>query len=183
MRTRRVFFEPLEDRRVLATFIVSSLDDSAVTMADELPGSLRQAIFDANAANGADEIQYQGDAAAGTIELTAGQLEISDDLTIAGPGKGSLTIDADSKARAFQIGPGVTASISGLTITGGRATGTAPDNYGGGIYNDHGTLTVSGVHFINGQADFGGGIFNDGKDGSATSTILGSTFAGNQASE
>ncbi|QDU23854.1 FG-GAP-like repeat-containing protein [Urbifossiella limnaea] len=54
-RTRRPFrtlnFEPLEDRTAPAVFTVT-------TTADTGPGSLRQAIADANAAAGADEIRF-----------------------------------------------------------------------------------------------------------------------------
>jgi len=55
---------------------------------------------------------------------------------------------------------------------------------GGGILNDHATLTVSDctVEF-NGSAEVGGGICNDGSNGSATMTILNSTISGNTAPE
>jgi hypothetical protein len=43
--------EPLEDRSLLTTFIVG-------TTADSGPGSLRQAILDANATAGADTIAF-----------------------------------------------------------------------------------------------------------------------------
>ena len=45
---RQLKFETLEDRRVLATFTVSNLNDGPVAAEGDLPGSLRQAIFDAN---------------------------------------------------------------------------------------------------------------------------------------
>ncbi|HZL88303.1 MAG TPA: hypothetical protein VFB96_07990, partial [Pirellulaceae bacterium] len=41
--SRRLLLEPLEDRRVLATFLVTNIDDSG-------PGSLRQAMLDADRA-------------------------------------------------------------------------------------------------------------------------------------
>src|SRR5688572_26230801 len=50
--------EPLEPRTLLATFVVA-------TTADAGPGSLRQAIIDANASSGADEIHFDIPGAAG----------------------------------------------------------------------------------------------------------------------
>ena len=58
-----------------------------------------------------------------TIALTGGQLELSDAgglETITGPAAG-LTIDAGGKSGVFQVDRGVTAALSGLTITGGSA--------------------------------------------------------------
>ena len=44
----------LEDRTAPAVFTVTTLADSGA-------GSLRQAVLDANAAGGADEVQFAGD--------------------------------------------------------------------------------------------------------------------------
>ena len=52
-----------------------------------------------------------------------------------------LGVDAQHASRVFYISPGKTVTISGLTILNGSAP--APDYFGGGIYNDHATLTVS----------------------------------------
>src|SRR5262249_29389479 len=72
--------EALEDRTVPSTFLVE-------TLADDGPGSLRQAIHDANAtvSPGPDEIVFAA-GLTGTITLTSGQLDILDALVIDGPG-------------------------------------------------------------------------------------------------
>src|SRR5215813_142394 len=70
--------EPLEDRTVPSTFTVLNLADGG-------EGSLRQAVLDANALPGADEVRF-ADGLQGTIALTSGQLSITDHLTIVGPG-------------------------------------------------------------------------------------------------
>ena len=59
-----------------ATFVVNNTDDSG-------SGSLRQAIEDANSTAGPDVIEFT---ITGTITLTTGQLTITDDLVINGPG-------------------------------------------------------------------------------------------------
>jgi len=69
-------FQLLEDRRLLATFSVTNTDLSG-------PGSLPQAIFDANNSLGADTIELS--AGLGTIQLVD-QLEVFDSVTIEGNG-------------------------------------------------------------------------------------------------
>ena len=56
-----------------------------------------------------------------TITLSGTQLELSDTTgteTITGPAAG-VTVNGNDASRVFQVDAGVTASISGLTITGG----------------------------------------------------------------
>ena len=52
-RNRRLLLEPLEDRCLLATFQVLNLSDTGL-------GSLRQAVDDANASPGHDDIEFVG---------------------------------------------------------------------------------------------------------------------------
>lgn len=157
----RSLVESLESRLLLSTYMVTNHLDSG-------PGSLRGDIQMSNAAGGANTITF---AVAGTITLTSGQLEISNDLTITGPGAASLTISGNNMSRVLQIDQGVTASISGVTVTGGRApagaagaagtatnlnggTGGAGRN-GGAIYN-LGSLTLSADIISNSSAGVGG---------------------------
>ncbi len=71
----------------------------------------------------------------------------------------------------FQVGNGVTASLSGLTISGGNVSSDVENNGdGGGIYNV-GTLTVSSSIVEHNSAATGGGIFNSGKLTVTNSTV------------
>ena len=106
----------LEDRRLLSTFTVTDTADSGT-------GSLRDEIGLANAAAGANTIDFDPTvfATAQTITLTSGQLDLSNTSgteTITGPAAG-VTVSGGGTSRVFQVDAGVTASISGLTITGG----------------------------------------------------------------
>jgi uncharacterized repeat protein (TIGR01451 family) len=74
-----------------ATFTVTTLNDSGA-------GSLRDAITQANLSPGLDTIDVT---VSGTLALTSGQLNITDDLTINGPGTSSLTIDAGNTSGIF----------------------------------------------------------------------------------
>lgn len=172
----RLSVEPLEDRNVPSTFTVYNLADSGI-------GSLREAILDANANPGADLIRFAPAAQDGTIALTSGQLNITDDLTIDGPGADRLAVSGNDASRVFRIGSGVAASIDSLTITHGRAVGQ-----GGGILNA-GTLTVSNAILSDNMVAgipgaslsavvdaFGGGIFNMG-----ALTVRSSDFVHNQS--
>ncbi len=183
----------LEDRRLLSTFTVTNTADSGT-------GSLRYEIGQANSAGGANTIAFGSlFNTPQTITLTSGQLTLSDTPgteTIQGPTVG-VTISGDNASRVFLVDSGVTASLSGLTITKGSISGS-----GGGLYNDGGTVTLTGCTISgNSASDNGGGILNTGtltvssttsltsnsaSDGggiynSDNLTVSGATFTGNTA--
>ena len=163
--------------------------------------SLRQAVNLADVLGGAETISFDATmfATQQTITLTQGQLELSDTggaQTITGPTAGVI-VSGGGTNRVFQVDSGVTASISGLTVTDGSTSGS-----GGGLYNDGGivtltditisgntasadgggisnagTLTVSGTTSLtSNSASDGGGMYNTGN-----LTVSGATFTGNTA--
>src|SRR5437588_5132991 len=79
--------EVLEDLTLPSTMMVMNLDDGG-------DGSLRQAIQQANANPGGDEIAF-APGMTGTITLTGGELQVTDSLSIRGPGAGFLTISGN----------------------------------------------------------------------------------------
>jgi hypothetical protein len=97
-------------RLYAATFNVSTLTDSG-------PGSLRQAILDANAAPGNDTITFS---VTGTITLTANLPEVTDNTAFIGPGTNLLTISGSNTYRIFYL-TSATNSLSDLTIAQARA--------------------------------------------------------------
>jgi len=99
-----------------ATFTVTNLDDSG-------PGSLRQAVLDANLTAGSDAIVFQN-GLGGAIALTSGQIEITDSLTIHGPGANVLTLHGDGHtSRFFYITESAIVTIDGLTLDYGGVSG------------------------------------------------------------
>jgi hypothetical protein len=85
--------------------------------------------------------------------------------------------------RILQIGAGADVTISGLTIMNGTVNGPVIDDAaGGGIFNDHATLTLSECTVSGNSGAQSGGIYNDGfGSGSATLTVTNSTISGNSA--
>jgi hypothetical protein len=116
-----------------AMAIAAQADTITVTNTnDSGPGSLRQTLVDAN---DGDTITF---AVTGTIGLTSGELLVDTSITISGPGADNLAVNGNAKSRVFHIASGRTVTISDLTITNADVGA-----YGGGIYNDHATLTLN----------------------------------------
>ena len=153
----RSLVERLEGRLLLSNYSVTSANDSG-------PGSLRADIQMVNADSSPDTITIGITA---VISLTSGQLEISNDVSVIGPGAASLTISGDNQSRVFKIDAGMTVTISGMTISGGGAAagtpgvdGAAPTNGGpgddgGGFYN-LGNLTLLDDTITDNAAGTGG---------------------------
>ncbi len=144
--------------RAAATFIVTTNSDSG-------PGSLRQAIADANAA-GEGTISFSN--VSGTITLTSSELSFTGNLTLVGPGPANLAVSGMFFRRVLNVYASSTSSISGITIRDGRRDGAD----GGGVYNAGSLLlsncTVTGNYARQDGSSFGrppvwgGGIFNVG---------------------
>jgi hypothetical protein len=155
-RTCRPGLEVLEDRAVPAgTFTVTNVADAG-------PGSLREAIGQANEIpNDADTIVFQS-GLTGTIVLTTGQLAATGPVSILGPGSGLLTIDGNHQSRIFELDNGSPTlgryELSGLTLTRGQANNGV--QHGGAIEVASETLILRDVVIANNFASgVGGGIF------------------------
>lgn len=161
-----------------ATFTV----DSTIDAVDANPGdglcatgtgecTLRAAIQETNALTGADIVELPAGtytiAISGTGEeaAAAGDLDITDDLTIRGSGGDLTIVDAAGLDRALHVhGPAAT-SISNSTIRGGSeaASGGPYSGAGGGILNSGGSIILSGVVVSRSTAAGGAGIYNTGR--------------------
>jgi CSLREA domain-containing protein len=164
------------------------------TLVDESDGdfsrgdlSLREAIELTNASNYegiVDTIRFDPAlTAAGpaTILLTHGELAITDDLSIDGPGAALLTIDASGNdptptindgrgTRIYNFSGSITVSLRGQTLTGGD------NNLRGGAVFDKGANLSLHDAVITGNAtrEFGGGIY-----AAAGSIVLEATIVSN----
>lgn len=174
-----------------AVFSVTNLNDAG-------PGSFRQAVMDANATAGPDQIVVR---VAGTIHLTSGEIAITDSLEILGPGTRVLTIDSTNRifsidnptdsidvvisdltlADAHATGnggaianAGETVTLRFVTLSGNEATGE-----GGAIFNNGGILTIENSTLSNNRANKAGAIYTIG----FTLNLINSTVSGNHASD
>jgi hypothetical protein len=180
--------EPLESRRLLATFTVDSTLD--VVNPNDGVTTLREAVAQANAAGSNDVIAFSSlfDTKQ-TIDLTGGELVVSDDLTLSPPATG-LRIDAAFNSRHFRINGPTSLTLERMELVNGFA-GVASDgrgNDGGSIYaaafgepgpNGVGsTLTLDGSRLANNRAADGGAIRMPGDV-----VVIESTIELNNASE
>ena len=173
--------ECLEERLVLAAVTVGNDSDivngivTSITNLINNPGadgiSMREALEAANNTGGDDTVNFAARLAGSTINLGGTELEISDDVTVTGLGTDQLTIDAQDNSRVLFISGTATANISGLTMTGGSASGSN----GGGLLAQNTTTTLDSIVVKNNTATgHGGGVFSNG-----TLTITNNTISGN----
>jgi subtilisin-like proprotein convertase family protein len=174
--------EPLEDRRLLSITVNSLTDELDGSILDG-DISLRDALL---AATPFETINFDASLTAGgpaMLNLTLGELRITKDVTINGPGSGLFTIDASGNdlspinigdgSRVFNInnggGTSIDVKINSLTLTGGDALLD-----GGGIRNFENLTTTNLVVAGNASQRDGGGIFNSG-----SLTLIDSVISGN----
>ncbi len=146
--------------------------------------TLRAAITQANLDTGGTIIFSSN--VTGTITLTSALPAISEDLSIEGPGAGTLTISGNHAYQILDFTSSVD-QISGLTLADGYGQNVDNSVYGGGTiaYDSYsGTLTVTNCSFTgnsSGSGYAGGAIATVFDDSSATVNVTNSTFSGNSA--
>jgi CSLREA domain-containing protein len=199
MRTRRAWirlaaaFSGLTLAATGALVVVATTPAHAVapivvdTTADEFPGvpgdcsdvtpnncSLRDAVAAANAAAGADLIQFSV-ATPATFTVATGAFAVnSGPLTIDGPttGAADIVIDLNGITSAFDTFGSGTFTVQDLTIREGAITGLP-----GGAISSDGDVVATNVAFINNTtANASGGAIST----TAAVTVTDSNFTGNQ---
>jgi hypothetical protein len=160
-------------------FTVIDMGDAGIGFDDH--GDLRYCLTQANANDEPSNVIKFHRGLEGTIVLTQGPLDISKDVTIRGPADGSLTISGNHRSGVFDItaDPSVQAvTLSDLTIADGTGVTVNGRRVGGGLFNDHATVTLDHV-VVTGNTvasgGYGGGIEN------VTGTVIlnSSTVSGN----
>jgi hypothetical protein len=141
---------------------------------DSGPGSLRQALADAN---DGDTINF--DPSVGTVTLTTAELAVTKSITVSGaPNMVTVARSSQTQGRILHVTPGETVTIEDLHITGGYVGG---NSYGGGVLNDHANLTISNCSLTTNTSTYGGAISSDGSGSNATLAVLSSGITSNHA--
>ena len=167
----------------IGAFQTQGAASMVVNVTTDGPGSglgqlnLRQAINLANIEPGTNTVSFSPSVfgtTPRTITLTEGEIGLgaAGSPVVAGPGASLLSIIGNHASSVFVHSAG-SAVLSGLTITGGGA------QYGGGVSNNGGTLSLADC-IITGNTAFnlagGGGLSNSG-----TMTLTNCTISGNSA--
>jgi CSLREA domain-containing protein len=165
-----------------------------VTIAtDEIDGnvaasdlSLREAVTLANGSAGTDTITFAAAINGSEIDLTLGQITLSDSVILTGNGATRTIVDAQLGSRLFDITESAaTVSISGMTLKNGRTTGNghlfSDDRFqGAGIRSQAtGSLTIADSTL---SGNTTGGSYSGGAAIAAQNgklIITGSTLSGN----
>jgi CSLREA domain-containing protein len=127
-----------------ADFVVDNTTDanSGSCTAASNDCSLRDAVDAANSAAGPDRVVFQS-GLTGSIELTAGAIDIASPLQVLGPGYNNVHVDASGDSRIFSIdgstAPGMAVTISGLRLRGGYVHNAD----GGAIRSESTNLTIA----------------------------------------
>jgi hypothetical protein len=95
------------------------------------------------------------------VTLTTGELLVTNNVTISGPGAANLTISGGNAGRVFHVGTSNTVTISGLTIADGLVTA---GGVGAGIYLENANLSlvscvIQNNHATGGSTALGAGIY------------------------
>ena len=180
--------QPLDE----SFFVVNTNVDELNFANSEL--SLREALDLADGSVGADTIRFDTNvfSQASSIDLVLGELRIADSVTVLGPGRGILTIDAQESSRVLHVSGGShDVVIDGLTLTGGRTSGDNGVNetthHGGAIRIDAGgthtlrNVTVTGNRTLGARAAGGAIFLHDGTLTLESSTVTNNATEGDFA--
>ena len=134
---------------VPVTWTVSSLNNIGT-------GSLRQQV---TSAHSGDTIVFSN-GLTGTIQLSSGEILISNSISILGPGADKLAVNGSGVSRVFDVTNGFSL-LAGLCITNGKPSGGGDG--GGIIINSGAGLVLSNCLVVgNSTAGNGGGLMNQG---------------------
>lgn len=163
-------------------------------IADGDVAGLKNAIIAANT-NGEDDVIEL--APNGTYTLTTAdnyfngsnglpRIETDGGRTLRIEGAGAAiqrsSADGTPQFRILYASTGANVTALALTIANGNLRNAGGSTkVGGGIYNDHGTLTVENGTLTGNSADIGGGIFSNGEHGIAILTLSNCALVNNSA--
>lgn len=187
----------------MANITVTTLNDELDANPADNGLSLREAIQIANQSAGADTISF-ADGLTGTVRLTLGEIQVTDQVSI--DGGGLVTISGDSlgndalvdgvtdvaastdgadlladNSRLFNVTAAAAEfGLSGLTLTGGRTTQNISG--GGAVTAEDGVSVSIADSVISGNSTTGAGSDGGAVNAEGDLTVTSSTISGNSTS-
>jgi outer membrane lipase/esterase len=158
-------FDALDVHDLVVTGTADTVDPAASTT------SLREMLDLSNAMTGHQTVTFRLGSGAQQIRLTGGELSVSGDVAVRGPGDGSLSVSGEGVSRILAVSAHAHAALSGVGLIDGRS------DRGGAVYNA-GDLQLSGVTVRDDTAEIGGGIYNTGTLHVTASRLLDNTSTG-----
>lgn len=153
------------------------------TLADSGPGSLRQAICNAEARPGPDAVTFDPSLSGGVIRLTSAQLAIGDTtggITITATNlPAGVVVSGEGARRVFRLAASSSLTLDSLTVSNGFLNGTAIETGDGAGVISYGNLTLRRCTFAGNRARFAGAVDIEG----GALTVEQSTFSGNTATQ
>ena len=149
---------------------VLATTNTVINLNDSGADSLRAVI---NSSVSGDTVAFNS-GLTGTIVLTSGQLVITNNLTINGPGPSTLAVSGNNSNRVFMINDSISVNISGLTICNGLSTGMNGVDLSAScdVNPDYKIQPAAGGDGI------GGGILNNGALSLSNCTLSGNVASG-----
>ncbi len=175
-----------------AGYLVNSIADPGDGTCDVAECTLREAITGANNDPGNDVINFDPNVFGVDQTITINTpsrsrfiIANNGSLKINGTRADILKISGNNAITVFEINSGAIVEINNLTVTAGKEV--IGQTFGGGIWNNGGTLTVQNSVVSDSEAvRSGGGIYNGCPTGcvannTATLNVINSTVSGNTA--
>ncbi len=156
---------------VLSAQVAAAASDVVTTCASSGPGSLPAAVADASGTS--STISFSVSCPASSPIVLTSTLDINVDLRIDGPGAREVVISGNNAVEVFDVAPGGSAILNGLTIEDGNSDSNSDGGINTGGVSNNGSLSIEDSIVENNTASgAGSNAINTGGIANAPYAIL-----------